>query len=112
MRRLPAILVACAFALLGSGALSHVHAHAHAIEDRAAGRHACCSHPPDHGDRPLHDETNCDLHASLASPVLAPGYVPLLVCLGLFVAFLTQLDPSLPSQRTPARTDCRGPPAA
>ena len=42
---------------------------------------------------------------------LAAGWVPVLVCLGLFAAFLTVLSPRLTPQRVPPRTDCRGPPA-
>jgi hypothetical protein len=116
MLRPAAILLACAFGLLGSGLLRHVHAHAHELQDRAAGHcHAahddCSNAPADAGDRPLHDETNCELHASLAAPIVSAGFVPLLICLGLFVAFLTQVEPPLDPQRTPARVDCRGPPA-
>ena len=41
---------------------------------------------------------------------LSVGWVPLLICLGLFVAFLTLLTPQLASQRVAIRIDCRGPP--
>jgi hypothetical protein len=37
-------------------------------------------------------------------------WVPTLICLGLFVAFLTLLDKPLISRPVPVRIDCRGPP--
>jgi len=53
-----------------------------------------------HGDRPR--VVQAELHSA--------GWVPLLICLGLFVAFLTQLAPRLVPQRALVRIDCRGPP--
>src|SRR5215210_6031086 len=102
------------FTLLGSGALEHVHNRDHAARDAAGVTHA---HPGQHAGRPDpapasgHDESNCDVHAQLKAPLLAGGWVPVLVCLGLFLAFLTLLSPRLTPQRVPLRTDCRGPPA-
>jgi hypothetical protein len=60
---------------------------------------------------PGHDESNCSICLNLHAPALAAPIVVTLVCLGIFVAFLTQLAPLLVSQRTLARIDCRGPPA-
>jgi hypothetical protein len=37
--------------------------------------------------------------------------VALLISIGLFVAFLSQLSTSLVDQRVPLRLSCRGPPA-
>ena len=74
-----------------------------AAADRAAGR-------PER-NAPVHDESNCPVHAQLHLPFIAGGWVPLLVCLGLFVAFLTLLPASLVSHRPPLRPDCRGPPS-
>ena len=126
MHRFGSILLAISFTLLGSGALEHVHNLDHAARDAACAAHeapegpghACEAAPghPDgaHGDHPApapgHDESNCDIHAQLQAPLVAAGWVPVLVCLGLFVAFLTLLSPRLTPQRVPLRTDCRGPP--
>jgi hypothetical protein len=82
------------FALLGSGTMLHVH-----NEDVDAA----------HTDH--HDREHCLVHALLAAPVLADGVTPLLVCLGLFVAFLTMLASQPAIQRFFTRLDCRGPPA-
>jgi hypothetical protein len=93
MRRAAAILLIVLFALLGSGAMLHVH-----NDDAAA-------HPDQH------DEAHCLVHALLGAPVLADGVTPLLVCLGLFVAFLTMLASQPALHPVLTRLDCRGPPA-
>ena len=101
-RRLSAIVLLASLALLSSGAMEYWHNLAHAYEDAATAG----SSEPRH-----HDETNCPLHAQLHLPMLGPGSVPLLVFLGLFVAFLTQLPRTIESRRALLRLDCRGPPA-
>ena len=122
MRRLPAILAICAVAALASGLLGYVHDTAHALRDGHATDHADHADHAEHGHdehgglgehpaQPVHDETNCFVHAQLAQPMIGTGVVQLLVCLGLFVAFLTLLPDSLVSRRVPARLDCRGPPS-
>jgi hypothetical protein len=59
---------------------------------------------------PIHDESNCFVHAQLHIARILVGWVPLLVLLGLFVAFLTLIAVPLISQRQLFRIDCRGPP--
>jgi hypothetical protein len=59
---------------------------------------------------PGHDESACSICLNLHAPALAGFTVALLICVGIFVAFLTQLAPHLVSQRALARIDCRGPP--
>lgn len=113
IRRAAPILAIVLLAALGSGSLQALHEHAHALAD--AGAHAEC-HGHDHGaphdPAPVHhDETNCELHALLRAPILSAGPVAVLVCLGLFVAFLTTVEPPPASRRVPLRCDCRGPPA-
>ena len=93
MRRAATILLIVLFALLGSGAMLHVH-----NEDAAA-----------HDGH--HDAEHCLVHALLAGPMLADGVIPLLVCLGLLFAFLTMLASQPALQKVLARLDCRGPPA-
>ena len=109
MKRFAAILLIGCFVGLGSGALDYVHDLAHANED--AQQDAICKKM----GLPIlphrHDETNCDVHAQLHMPLLAAGWMPILVCLGLFVAFLTPLILPLIPRLLPARIDCRGPPA-
>jgi hypothetical protein len=97
MRRAATILLIVLFAALGTGAMLHVH------NDAAAAAHA--------GER-HHDESNCLVHALLGGPLLADGVTPLLVCLGLFVAFLTMLASQPALSNVLARLDCRGPPAS
>jgi hypothetical protein len=70
---------------------------------RAAG------HPLDHA--PIHDENNCEIHCQLHISILAVAWVPLLICPGLFLAFLTLLPVRLPLQLRQVVIPCRGPPA-
>ena len=120
-----------AFAALGSGALRYVHELAHAAEDAhrlAAHEHHDAgdeaghedddepgsSHNPHpgHEHSPLGDPADCFVHAKLNLPMLQGGYVPLLVCLGLYVAFLTSLPvPAVRSRRPSLRLNSRAPPA-
>ncbi len=93
MRRAATITLIVLFALLGSGAMLHVH-----NDDVAA-----------QGDH--HDEQHCLVHALLGGPMLAEGVTPLLICLGLFVAFLTILAWQPAIHHVLTRLDCRGPPA-
>ena len=89
--------------------LEYLHNQQHAWEDAlvtAAARNAGMPELP-HG---THDESNCEFHAQLHVPIMAAAWIPLLILLGLFVAFLTQL-PSAPSVRqVSGRLVCRGPP--
>ena len=110
--RVAALLLSLCFVGLGSGVLRFAHDAAHAHDDArvdAAARAAGL--PVDPAGRHAHDESNCDLHALLNAPLLAAQTVPLLVQLGLFVAFLTLLSNPVTRLRLPARIDCRGPPA-
>jgi hypothetical protein len=112
VRRVSITLLLLCFLGLGSGALRFAHDAAHARDDarietaaRAAGV------PVDPKDRHPHDESNCDLHALLKAPLAVAPVIPLLVQLGLFVAFLTLLVSPVTRLRLPARIDCRGPPS-
>ncbi len=101
MRRLPQVVLTIVFLALGSGALGHIHNLDHQNEhEHAAGE-----------PHPVPDESNCDLHAQLHLPLLTGGWVPLLVCLGLLVAFLSLLNSPLTSRQLLLQLDCRGPPA-
>jgi hypothetical protein len=102
MKRLSAILLCAAFLFIGTGGLQYVHNHAHELEDAQSHESA----PPVHGD------LNCAIHAMLKMSALPIAIVQLLICLGLFVAFLTMLPQHYVRQRLPLRLDCRGPPRA
>lgn len=119
MRRAAALVLAVCFLALGSGAAEFLHNAGHARDDAAAATGTSeaalfgrADAPDDHSPAPVHDDTNCRTHAVLHSPLVAGGWVPVLVFLGLFVAFLTLLPQSLPTLRLPLRIDCRGPPAS
>lgn len=105
MRRLPAILLLVAFAALGSGLLEDLHQRTHVMQHAAAAKAGTDAAGQDRGDG-----DGCELCAQLHLPLVSGGWVPVLVCLGVFVAFLTQLAPQWASQRVMLRIDCRGPP--
>jgi hypothetical protein len=101
VHRLGASLLIICFAAIASGLLLHVHNLAHAAEHvNARGEH----HPFNS------DERTCDLHGKLTAPMLSGGFTPVLIALGVFVAFLTQLSPAWVSAFAFRRLDCRGPP--
>jgi hypothetical protein len=96
---------------LGTGALEYVHNLQHAAEDAREDAIAQASSNPG-GHQHQHDETNCGVHAQLHTALFMTHWVPLLICLGLFVAFLSLLDAPLIGRLLPARIDCRGPPCS
>ena len=104
MRRLGATILILAFAALGSGLLLHVHNAAHAAE------HAHAHGDDHHHGAPL-DTGTCDLHGKLTLPMLSAGFTPVMIALGLFIAFLTQLTSAWNCLFAHVRLDCRGPPA-
>lgn len=105
MQRFAAILLLLCYVALGSGAAEYLHNAAHAAEDVASGIIAGPS-----GHLPIHDESNCPIHAQLHLCCMAVSWMPLLVFLGLFVAFLTLLAVRLPPGRVALDIPCRGPP--
>ena len=112
MRRLGAVVLAVCFLGLGSGALRFVHDAEHAREDaRVAADAREAGLPVDPAGPRHHDESNCDLHALLSAALAVTHVVPLLVQLGLFVAFLTLLAARVDGLRLVQRIHCRGPPA-
>ncbi len=102
MRRFGASILILAFAALGSGLLLHVHNAAHAAEHAHVESDA-------HDHAPI-DTSTCDLHGKLTLPMLSAGFTPVMIALGLFVAFLTQRIPAWDSAFSHVRLDCRGPP--
>ena len=110
LRYLAAIPLLLCFLMRGTGGLARLHDLQHAAEDAAHAAAAEAAGQPHH-EAPHHDTSNCDLHAQFQLPVIASSHVPLLVCLGLFVTFLTLLPSRLVAYHALARIDCRGPPA-
>lgn len=109
VRRIAATALVLCYACLGSGALERWHNAEHAAEDaRQMSMANVTGAPLDHV--PIHTDFNCPVHAQLHLPLMIGGWVPLLVCLGLLVAFLTALRGPPALQRVLARIDCRGPP--
>lgn len=104
LHRLFSILLLLGFLALGTGLLENLHLQTH-LQDHAATK--LTPEDPGHSD-PI--ESNCQLCLQLHLPTLSTAWVPLLVCLGLIVAFLTLLAPRLTPQRIAAHIDCRGPP--
>jgi hypothetical protein len=120
MHRIAAMLLIGSFLALGGGALNfahnlqHVHENDAAVHSTAAHRHGGTPHETPGSDHHHHHEpspADCFVHGLLQAPLLSVGYVPLLVCLGLFVAFLTLLAQRPAAVRLIDRLDCRGPPA-
>jgi hypothetical protein len=109
VKRLAALALLCGFLLLGTGTAEYLHNLAHAREDASADAAAITAGQPVRHHQ--HDDSNCDLHRQLHLPILSAGWLPLLVCLGLFIAFLSLITPPPISCRVPVRLDCRGPPA-
>ena len=108
MRRLAAISLVLCFLALGSGVAAFLHNLNHARQDAVAASAATAAgQPVQHRN---HDDSNCDTHLQLHMPLLSAAWVPLLICLGLFVAFLTLLPAPLISRRAPTHFDSRGPP--
>jgi hypothetical protein len=102
VRRWPAIVLLVGFLALGIGLLENLHLRTHLLESAATRL--------DRNSSNHHAADDCDLCLTLHLPVLSAGWVPLLVCLGLFVAFLTLLSQRVAPQRVALRIACRGPP--
>jgi hypothetical protein len=88
MRRNVSILLLIAFAGLATGVAERLH-------DRL----------------PTHDESHCTIQLALHMPTTAVPVVVVLIGVGVFIAFLSQICESLVSVRIPLTLACRGPPA-
>ena len=115
MQRVAAWVMLVCYAALGSGTVEYWHNQQHAAEDSGALVVATAvpgSPAIQHDDHPpLHDESNCPIHLQLHLAGLAVAWVSLLICLGLFVAFLTMLAPVSRGRQVAFSLACRGPPA-
>jgi len=91
LRRLSSILLILAFLGIGTGAIEYWHN----LDKQAS----------------AHDETNCPTHAILRAPGVLAAAPPLLCHIDATSDRAIVFPTSLPSQHTPTRIDCRGPPA-
>jgi hypothetical protein len=103
------IMVAC-FLGIGSGALEYIHNLQHAAEDAREDAIARANGQPT--EQHHHDENNCEVHAQIHMAIIVYAWTPLLIWLGIWIAFLTLLAVPLIPRLLPARIDCRGPPCA
>jgi hypothetical protein len=110
VRRLTAISLLLCFIALGTGSISYVHDLQHAHDDAAIAERAKTDGQPA-PPAPRHDASNCAIHAVLQSPLMNVAWVPLLVCVGLWVLFLSELPVLVIAHRFALQLDCRGPPA-
>jgi hypothetical protein len=92
LRRLASILLLLAFFGIGTGAIEYWHNLEH------------------HASTQSHDETNCPTHAILRAPAVLTTAPPLLCSTDAQPDRVLIISPSLPSQHSPIRIDCRGPP--
>lgn len=109
VQRLGAILLVTCYAALGSGAVERWHNAQHAREDA---RTVWLAHQAGMPLPviPLHDDSNCSFHAQLHVSGLAVAWISPLICLGLFIAFLTLPGHRFALQRVKVAISCRGPP--
>ena len=109
MNRLAAIILVACYLALGSGAVERWHNAWHAAEDARMMATAPQADAPGE-NLPLHNDYNCAFHWQLHVSTQALGWVPLLILLGLFLAFLTMLPVPLPACQRMLVIPCRGPP--
>jgi hypothetical protein len=110
VRCLTALLLALCFMALGTGSLEYLHALDHDREDVALAK--SLDAPPGHlPAHPVHDDTNCLLHAQLHMPMISIGWAPFLICVGLFIAMALLAAPRLSPQRAAVPANTRGPPS-
>jgi hypothetical protein len=109
MRFVTASLLILCYLALGSGAMERLHNAQHAAEDAAQLSLASLPGAP---VAPIsdHNDSNCAIHAQLHFSTSIVAWVPLLICIGLFVAFLTMLPRPIPVAHYFHFVSCRGPP--
>ena len=105
------LLLVC-FVMLGSGAALFLHElDEQRTDERAVAAAKAAGLPaPVQTD---HDDNNCPIHRQLHLPMIhVPSSLPVLVLLGLAIAFLSEVHAQLRSTRVVAVVDCRGPPSS
>jgi ABC-type nickel/cobalt efflux system permease component RcnA len=107
LKKLASIVLLLVFASIGSGALQYAHLLDHLHHDHEADQ--TTSNQPAHHHED-HDESHCAICGVLHMPTVSAGYVPILISLGILVAFLTEIAAVSSGYRLLAWIDCRGPP--
>lgn len=107
MRRITGILLLAIFAGSQTGWLNYLHLREHAGA-RPVARSRMTLALPWPVDR--HDEGTCPVCATLHMPLASAGCVPLLICFGLLVSFLSLLNPRPAARQAFAWVESRGPP--
>src|SRR5579871_5962139 len=97
VHRLGAIILVACYVALGSGAVERWHNARHAAEDARMMAAAAPHEGTPSQNLPPHNDYNCAFHWQLHVSTQALGWVPLLILLGLFLAFLTMLPVKLPA---------------
>jgi len=92
LRKFLAILLILTFVGLGTGAIEYVH------------------NLDQHQGEANHDSSDCDFHCLLRAPLVLTTATPHLLSRGELLAIANFILPTLISQHTPGRIDCRGPP--
>jgi hypothetical protein len=105
VQRVVGMILLVVFAATGSGLLKYLHLR----EDAAAATQplANSSIALPHED---HDENNCPVCMTLHMQIAVAGYVPLLIRLGLLLAFLSLITPPPFTRPVPVWIESRGPP--
>ena len=106
VQRAVGIILLIVFAAAGSGLLKYLHLRQDAAAAIQLLPHSGVSLP--HED---HDEKNCPICMTLHAQIVAAGYVPLLICLGLLLAYLSLIAPLPVTRPIPVWIESRGPPA-
>jgi hypothetical protein len=106
VQRIIAIALLAVFSATGSGWLNYLHLQEHIAPHHLSYAAPNISTPTGEG----HDESNCPTCLTLHMPFAASGYVPLLICLGLLIAFLSLLAPRPVARHIPVWIQSRGPP--
>ena len=107
MRRITGILLLASFAVSQTGWLNYLHLREHLGTRRAVHARMTVTVPFPADD---HDERTCPICTTLHMPLASAGYVPLLVCFGLLLAFLSLLKPRPAAREAFAWVESRGPP--
>jgi hypothetical protein len=108
VRRITGLILLAVLTLAQSGWLNYLHLEEHLSAPHAAALHLSISAPTPGDD---HDENNCSVCMNLHMAVSATKYIPLLICLGILVAFLSLLTPRPRALREAVWIEGRGPPA-
>lgn len=109
MQRITGVLLLGVFAATQSGWLNYCHLQEHAAVRAAAHTRLTVSVS---GPVDPHDERTCPVCMTLHMPLAPSGYVPLLICFGLLLAFLSLLTPTPAARHVFAWIESRGPPCA